>query len=70
MENNIREIKTIPLSLSIIGLVALGYAFAEMVGKPEFGALHAYLFIYVFIIFIVILLMSVGVLGQDNKFTW
>jgi hypothetical protein len=65
-----REIKIIPLSLSIIGLIALGYAFAEMVGTPQFGALHAYLFIYVLIIFVVILLMSVGVLGQDNKFVW
>jgi hypothetical protein len=65
-----REIKIIPLVLSIIGLIALGYAFAEMVGKPEFGALYVYFFIYVLIIFIVILLMSVGVLGQDNKFTW
>jgi hypothetical protein len=65
-----REVKIIPLSLSIIGLIALGYAFAEMVGTPQFGAFEIYLFIYVLIIFVVILLMSVGVLGQDNKFVW
>lgn len=65
-----KEIKIIPFVLSILGLVALGHATIEMVGTPQFTLFYAILFIYLLIIFVVILLLSIGALNKETKIEW
>jgi hypothetical protein len=63
-----REIKIIPLVLSILGLISLGYGLTEAIKSTEVLVLSLYLMV----ILIFVLLLSVGVFDgkKNNKFVW
>ena len=61
-----REIKIIPLVLSVAGLISCGFA----VNSNELGLNEITAIVFAFFAFIFLLLLSVGVIGEKNKFTW
>ena len=71
-QNNMREIKIIPLVLSILGLIACGIAigFATKDLTQSFSLEAFIMVMFGLVAFIFILLLSVGVIGDKNKFIW
>jgi hypothetical protein len=67
-----REIKVIPLVLSIIGLMTCGYAISYSTNDlTQSFNLESFLMLgFGIVMFIVLLLLSVGIIGDKNKFTW
>lgn len=62
-----REIKIIPLILSIVGLILTGVVIGCSVNNFEVVALS----LYFILVFTIVLLLSFGLFsGEKNKFVW
>ena len=71
-QNNMKEIKIIPLVLAIAGLISCGIAVGSATNDlTKAFSVEAFIMLsFAVLLFIVILLLSVGVIGEKNKFVW